>query len=182
MQLQSVARIRRHERTPAAVLLHAQLAQLGACERRDEIVLVERESEVIESGQLPLPGLDDHVHGAPLQFRQPQLEAGAIELIPAVSGLEGSRLVLDPTVPGDQAEAELAEIARLDLPYLARHQVVMEELHEGRLEPCSPICPSTPAGLSTHFRWCPRSCWRSFMRAGYGRYAPGGQRFRGGGS
>src|SRR2546421_221697 len=144
VQLQAVARVRRHERTPAAVLLHAQLAQLGARERCDEIIFVECESEVIESRQLPLSRLDDDVHGSPLQLRQPQLEADPVELLPAVPRLEGGRLVLDPAVPGDEAEAELAEIARLDLPHLARHQVVMEELHEGRLEPCSPRWRCSP--------------------------------------
>ena len=59
--------------------------------------------------------------------------------------LERGRVFLDPAVPGDQVEAELADVARLDLAHLARHQVVMEELHEGRLEPCWPICPSTPS-------------------------------------
>src|SRR5207244_4706472 len=80
--------------------------------------------------------------------------------------------------PGDEAEAELAEIASLDLPHLARHQVVMEELHEGRLEPCSPICPSTPAGLSTRFRWCRPCCWRSSTCAGCGRCEAEALRFR----
>ena len=70
MQLEAVARPGRHEGPPAAVLLHAQLTQLGARKRRDEIVLVEREAEVIDSRQLPLARLHDDVHRAALQLGQ----------------------------------------------------------------------------------------------------------------
>jgi hypothetical protein len=48
MELEAVARVRRDERAPAAVLLDAQLAYLGACQSRDEVVLVQREAEVVD--------------------------------------------------------------------------------------------------------------------------------------
>ena len=88
MQLEAVAGSRRHERPPAAVFLHAQLTQLGTRERRDEIVLVEREAEVVDPRQLPLARLDDDVHRAALELGQAQLEAQLVELLPAVAGLE----------------------------------------------------------------------------------------------
>jgi hypothetical protein len=32
-------------------------------------------------------------------------------------------------VPGDQVEAELADVASLDFAHAARHKVVVEEMH-----------------------------------------------------
>ena len=147
---------------------------LGTRECRDEVVLVECEAEMVDPRQLPLAGLDDDVHRAALELRQAQLEAQLVELFPAVAGLERARVLVDSAVPGDQVESELSDIARLDLAHLAGHQVVMEELHEGRLEPCSPICPSTPAGLSTRCKSCRPLCWQSSMPAACGHGAPGG--------
>ena len=51
------------------MLLHAQLAYLRARQRRDEVLFVEREPEVVDARQLPLAGLDDDIHGAPLDLR-----------------------------------------------------------------------------------------------------------------
>jgi hypothetical protein len=37
-------------------------------------------------------------------------------------------VLADPPVARDQPEAELAQVARLDIPDVARHQVVVEQL------------------------------------------------------
>src|SRR5688572_5454897 len=135
MELEAVARVRGHERAPTAVLLHAQLANLRACQRRNEIVLVEHKPQMVDAWQLPLAGLDDDVDRAALQLREPELEAHPVEVIPAVARLEGRRLLPDAPMTRDERETELSHVARLDLTHLARHQVVMEEVHEGRLVP-----------------------------------------------
>jgi hypothetical protein len=95
------------------VLLHAQLAHLRAGERRDEIVLVEREAEMVDAGKLPLARLDDDVDGAALELRQAQLEAHAVEVVPAVPGLEG-RSCPRRCRPwrATSVKAELADVAR----------------------------------------------------------------------
>ena len=130
MELQPVARVRRDERAPAAVLLHAQVALLRARESCDEVVLVEREPEVVDARQLPLSRLHDDVDGAALQLGQPQLEPHRGRGRPSRSPASNEVVLLaDAAVPGDELEAELADVARLDLPHLARHEVVMEEMH-----------------------------------------------------
>ena len=73
--------------------------------------------------------LDDDVDRAPLELREPQLEPVAVELLPRDAGLERDVLVADPAVARDQVEAELADVARLDVAQLARDEVVVEELH-----------------------------------------------------
>src|SRR5207244_12350101 len=84
--------------------------------------------------QLPRARLDDDVDGSALELREPELESDPIEVLPAVSRLERGHLFADPAVPCDQPETELPEVPRFDLPHLARHEVVVEELHTGRLE------------------------------------------------
>src|SRR5438067_7489178 len=130
VQLQPVARVRRDERPAAAVLLDPELPCLRARKRADELVLVEREAEMVDARQLPLARLDDDVDRTPLELRQAELEAHAVELLPAVAGLEGGDLLADPAVPGDEIEAELPEISCFDLAHLARHEVVVEKVHE----------------------------------------------------
>src|SRR2546421_9518723 len=88
MKLQPVARVRGDERATSTVLLHPQVPHFGPCERRDEVVLVQREPEVVDARQLPLAGLDDDVHGPALELGQTELEAHPVEVLPAVPGLE----------------------------------------------------------------------------------------------
>ena len=87
---------------------------------------------MVDARQIPLPGLDDDVDGAALELGQPELETQPVELLPRHSGLEGLVLLADPAVPRDEAEGELAEVARLHLPDPRGDEVVMEELHRGR--------------------------------------------------
>jgi len=134
MQLEPVARVRGDKGAPPTVFLDPKLPHLRARERLHELVLVEREAEVIDARQLPLTRLDDDVDCAALELRQPELEPYAIQVLPAVACLEGGHLLADPAVSRDQVEAELADVARLDLSHLARHQVIVEELHTRRLE------------------------------------------------
>ena len=88
MELEPVARVRRDEGPPSAVLLHAQLAHLRARQGGDEVVLVEGETEVVDARQLPLSGLHDDVDGAALELGEPELEAHSVEVVPAVARLE----------------------------------------------------------------------------------------------
>ena len=64
VELEPVAGVRRDERPPAAVLLHAQLRLLGPGDRALELVLVEREPEVVDARQRPLARLHDDVDRA----------------------------------------------------------------------------------------------------------------------
>ena len=131
MELEPVAGAGRDEGPAAAVLLYAEVAGSRGGEHIRELVVVEREAEVVHARQLPLARLDDDVHCASLELAQPQLEALALEVLPADAGLEGRDLVADAPVPGDQAEPELADVPRLDLPQPARDEVVVEETHAG---------------------------------------------------
>ena len=70
-------------------------------------------------GIAPVPRLDDDVDRAPLELGQPQLEPVLVELLPARAGLDRDVVVADPAVAGDEVEAELADVARLDVPQLA---------------------------------------------------------------
>ena len=63
-----VARVRRDERPPAAVLLHAQVPLRRPREHLLELVLVERDAEVVDPRQPPVPRLDDDVDRAALEL------------------------------------------------------------------------------------------------------------------
>ena len=63
-----VARVRRHERAPAAVLLHAQVPLRRPREHLLELVLVERDPQVVDARQAPVPRLDDDVDRAALEL------------------------------------------------------------------------------------------------------------------
>ena len=111
---------------------HFGLAFDRAIDQVGELVLVERQPEMVDPRQVPLARLDDHVDGAALELGQPQLEPQPVELLPRHSGLEGLVLLSDPAVPRDEAECELAQVARLDLPDPRGDEVVVKELHGGR--------------------------------------------------
>src|SRR5207248_5520169 len=98
MQLEPVADAGRDEGPPAAVLLDPQLPPLRLRDRGEELLLVERETEMVHAWQRPLPRLDDDVDGAALELRQPELEAQAVELLPRRPLLERGRLLADPAV------------------------------------------------------------------------------------
>src|SRR4051812_21571763 len=129
MQLQPVAGVGRDERPPAAVLLHPQLGLLGPRDRLLELLVVEREPQVVDARQRPLSRLHHDVDGAELELGEPQLEPERVELTPRDTRLVRRQVLADPAVPGDQVEAELADVARLDLPHPARDEVVVEEIH-----------------------------------------------------
>src|SRR5439155_17380082 len=129
MELEAIPGGRGDECPATPMLLDPQLAHVRAGQRLDELVLVEREAEMVYPGQLPLTRLDDDVHGAAFELRQPELEAHAVQVLPAVARLERGHLLADAAVTSDEIEAELAEVTGLDLPHLARDQVVVEQLH-----------------------------------------------------
>jgi hypothetical protein len=84
---------------------------------------------VVDARQGPLPRLHDHVDRSSLQLAQAVPEALLLELVPRDPGLEVNLVLADAPVARDQLEAELAEVAGLDLPHVARDQVVVEEIH-----------------------------------------------------
>src|SRR3954470_13478317 len=129
MELEPVAGIRRDERPAAAVLLDAELRRVRASERSLELVLVEREPEVVDARKGPLARLHDDVDRPELELGQPQLEADGVELRPGHPRLVRRKVLADAAVPRDQVEAELADVARLDFAHPARHEVVVEEMH-----------------------------------------------------
>ena len=57
-------------------------------------------------------------------------ESGAFELLPRDPGLEVHLVLADAPVPRHEVEAELRQVARLDLADVARHKVVVEEIHQ----------------------------------------------------
>ena len=109
------------------MLLDAEVVPLRAGERRCERLVVEHEAEVVDARELPLAGLDDDVDGAALELGEPQLEAHPVELGPRHAGLEGDGVLADPPVPLDQVEAELRDVARLDVADPAGDEVVVEQ-------------------------------------------------------
>src|SRR6185437_2414862 len=148
VDLDPIARAGGDEGAPAWVLLDAQLVALCAFHYLDELVLVEREADVVDAGQIPLPRLDDDVDGSSLELGQPQSKSLPVELLPRHAGLEVRLLVADPAVARDELEAELRGVACLDLAHLARHQVVVEELHGIYARPwcCCTTCGSARTG------------------------------------
>src|SRR5205085_5675347 len=94
-----------------------------------EIVLVEHDADMVDARDPPVAGLHDDVHRAALELRQPQLEPVLLETLPGDSRLDGNVIVPDAAVARDQTEAELADVACLDLTELRRHEVVVEEVH-----------------------------------------------------
>ena len=95
MNLQAVTGVRGDERPAAAVLLHAQIRLRRAPENGSEFILVERHADVVDPRDLPVARLHDHVHHAPLELREPELESVAIELLPWDSRLDGQVLLAD---------------------------------------------------------------------------------------
>src|SRR4051794_735516 len=129
VDLQAVTRVRGDERAPPSVLLHAEVLRLRAREDGEELLLVEREAEVVDARELPLARLDDDVDRPALELREAELEPAAVEMLPREAGLVGDRLLADAPVAGDQVEAELADVAALEVPDLRRDEVVVEDLH-----------------------------------------------------
>ena len=130
VQLEPVAGIRRDERAPAAVLLHTQLGRFRPRERALELLLVEREPEMVDARQRPLPGLDDDVDRAELELRETQLEARS-HRAPSTTRPASYDVRSSPIRPcrAIEVEAELADVARLDFAHPARDEVVVEEMH-----------------------------------------------------
>jgi glyoxylase I family protein len=90
-----------------------------------------------------LARLDDDVDGAALELGEAQAKAQLVELLPRDARLVMRLLVADPPVARHELEAELGDVARLHVPHLARHEVVVEELHGAAwYEESPPACRS----------------------------------------
>src|SRR5262249_28109466 len=94
-----------------------------------ELLVVEREPDVVDPWDAPVARLHDDVHRAALELREAELEPEPVELLPRDAGLVRQLAVADPPVPRDEPEPELPDVPRLDLAKLARHQVVVEQVH-----------------------------------------------------
>src|SRR5919201_865817 len=148
VHLDAVAGARGDERTAARIFLHTQLHPLRPLHDVDELVLVEREPDVVDSRHVPLARLDDDVDGTPLELGESQAKAEPVELLPRHARLVVRLLVADPAVARDEAEAELRDVAGFYVPHLARHEVVVEELHGIYARPwcCCTTCGSARTG------------------------------------
>src|SRR3954452_18832428 len=148
MDFDPVADTRRDERPPPRIFLDSELEPLGSFHHLDELVLVQREADVIDPGQLPLSGLYDDIDGPAFELGQPEAEAEPLELLPWHSGLKMRLLVADPPVPRHEVKTELCDVAGLHVAHLARHQVVVEELHGiyARAWCCCTTCGSARTG------------------------------------
>ena len=82
-------------------------------------------------GTPPVARLDDDVHRAALELRQPQLEARRGRARShEIPGSTVTCVVADRARSGaTSSNAELADVAGLDVADLARHEVVVEEVH-----------------------------------------------------
>src|SRR5581483_8911211 len=133
VDLEPVARVGRDERAPAAVLGHAQAIVHRTAEHRLVLLVVERDADVVDAGDAPVAGLHDDVHGAALELGQPELEAAALELLPRHAGLDRHVLVVDAAVARDEVEAELPDVAGLDIDDRRGDEVVVKEAHGASL-------------------------------------------------
>ena len=73
------------------------------------------------------------------------MKPSASSSVQETPGSYDAQVLADAAVPRDEVEAELADVARLDLAHLARDEVVVEELH-------APDGTRTPAA-ATKPRW-----------------------------
>src|SRR5581483_5119534 len=133
MHLEPVPGVRRDERAAPAVLLHAQVPLHRAAEYGLEVVLVERNADMVDARDPPMAGLHHYVDAAALELGKAQLEPFALELLPRRARLDCHVLVADPPVAGDEREPELAQVAGLDVAELRGDEVVVEKLHGGLL-------------------------------------------------
>ena len=89
------------------MVLHAELELSARRRALLEVVLVEREAEMVDARELPLAGLHDDVHAAALELREAQLEAAPVELLPRGAGLERGQVVRDPAVAATRSKPSL---------------------------------------------------------------------------
>src|SRR5262249_36909798 len=80
---------------------------------------------------------EEEVHRSSFQLGQTQLEPAALERVPGDPRLDRDVLVVDAAVARDQVEAQLPDVASLDVDDLGGDQVVVEEAHR---------VPSLPGG------------------------------------
>ena len=130
VDLEPVPGFRGDERPLAGVVLDLQPEVGGPLERLREAVVVEGDADVVDARVLPVARLEDDVDGAAGELDEPQAEAHRVELLPRRARLEPLGGLALPAVPAEEAEAELAEVTGLEEPHLARHEVVVEELHD----------------------------------------------------
>ena len=85
--------------------------------------------EVVDARQAPVPGLDDDVDRAALELRQPQLEAVAVELLPARRPPRPRRARRRPARSGRRGRSRACRCSAPRRRELRGDEVVVEELH-----------------------------------------------------
>jgi hypothetical protein len=123
---------------------------------------------VVDARHVPVPRLEDDVHGSARELHEPKPEAHVLELLPRLAGLEPVRPLADPAVSRDEVEAEPPEIARLHEPHLARDEVVVEQVHRASIVAGRRIPPHGPetARMTTPPQQGPPSYGRPYYGAG----------------
>jgi hypothetical protein len=106
--------------------LEAELA--GTVDDRLVRVLVERDPEMVDARDVPVPRLEDDVDGSAGELDEAEPESDRVEILPGRARLEPLRALALPAVAADELEAELAEVPALEEADLARDQVVMEQM------------------------------------------------------
>ena len=129
VHFEAVSRLGGDERALARVILNLEAEVRGALESAVVLLLFEGDAEVVNARDVPVPGLEHDVDRPPRDLDKPEPEAHAIELLPGGSRLEPVRALAPPAVAPDEREPELAQIARFEEPHLARHEVVVEQMH-----------------------------------------------------
>ena len=133
MDLEPVARLGGDERPLPRVVLDLEAEVGGALEGLGEAVVVEGDADVVDARVLPVARLEDDVDRSPRELDQAETKTDRVELLPRRPGLEPLGGLAPPAVAAEEAEAELAQVPGFQEPDLARHEVVVEELH--RAEP-----------------------------------------------
>jgi hypothetical protein len=129
VHLEPVAGLGGDEGALARVILDLQAEVAGPVQHGLVVVLLERDAEVVDARHIPVARLEDNVDGAAPYFHEAQAKADLVELLPGRASLEPVRALAAPAVAADELEAELAEIPGLEQPDLARHEVVVEQVH-----------------------------------------------------
>ena len=129
VHLQPVTGLRGHERSLPGMVLNLEPEIARAVEHGLVVLLVECDAEVVDAWHVPVARLEDDVDRPAPDLDEAKAKADPVELFPGRAGFEPVRALAAPAVAADELEAELAEIAGLEQPDLARHEVVVEQVH-----------------------------------------------------
>src|SRR6266511_652958 len=150
VHLEAIAGFGRDECSLPRMVLDLEAELASPFDDRLVLVLVERDPEMVDAGYVPVPRLDDDVDGSAPQLDEAQAKAHRVEVLPGGARLEPLRALPAPPVTPDELESELPQVAPLEEPDLARHEVVVKQLHgspayESYAEESTPLRGTTAA-------------------------------------